>query len=229
MSNTDIRQLGTILGIWAHPDDETFMIGGLLAMAADNGQQTICLTATRGEQGGVLDNMADIRTQELAAALDILGVSEHHYLGYHDGACAEVDEAEVVANLAILIDQCQPDSIITFAPDGLTGHPDHRVVSRWASLAAGSVPVYFAVHTQESYDAYLHAADKRFNIYFAVDKPALTSESDCTLLVKLEQPYSTRKLQALQAMPSQYGIWFDTLSQQDMTNICSTEALVAAG
>ncbi len=230
MSNSNTSQLGTILGIWAHPDDETFTIGGLLAMAADAGQQTICVTATRGEKGGKGDNLAEIRTQELVSALNILGVSEQQYLGYQDGACAEVNEAEAVAKLVVLINQYQPDTIVTFAPDGLTGHPDHQAVSRWAQLAAAqqNLPIYFAVHTKEAYDAHLKSLDELFNIYFATNKPSFVSESACDVLVHLEPAYINCKIQALEVMPSQYGTWFEQLSRQELAHALGTEALVAA-
>src|SRR5918998_1048475 len=46
-----VAELGTILGIWAHPDDEAYLSGGLMAMARDNGSRVVCVTATRGELG----------------------------------------------------------------------------------------------------------------------------------------------------------------------------------
>lgn len=221
-----ISALGTIFGIWAHPDDETFMIGGLLAMAGDAGQQTICVTATKGEKGG----SGDVRVRELADALAILGVSEQQYLGYQDGSCADVDDTEAVTKLSALIEQYKPDSIITFAGDGLTGHSDHQAVSRWATTVAAqhNLPVFYAVHTRQAYDNGLKQADKLFNIYFATDQPVLVSEIDCNLLVKLEPSYLERKLQALEAMPSQYRGWFQKLSEDELANIFSTEALIAA-
>ncbi len=51
LTQSDVAQLGTILGIWAHPDDETWSSAGLMAMAADNGQRVVCVTATYGENG----------------------------------------------------------------------------------------------------------------------------------------------------------------------------------
>ena len=47
-------ELGTILGVWAHPDDETYLSAGLMAAAADAGSRVVCITATRGE-GGSMD------------------------------------------------------------------------------------------------------------------------------------------------------------------------------
>ena len=47
----NVAELGTILGIWAHPDDEAYLSAGLMALARDNGQRVVCVTATRGELG----------------------------------------------------------------------------------------------------------------------------------------------------------------------------------
>ena len=46
-----VTDLGTILGVWAHPDDEAYLSGGLMAMARDAGARVVCVTATRGELG----------------------------------------------------------------------------------------------------------------------------------------------------------------------------------
>jgi len=47
----DIRELGTILSIWAHPDDEAYLCGGIMAMAAAADSRVVCVTASRGELG----------------------------------------------------------------------------------------------------------------------------------------------------------------------------------
>ena len=36
---TDLTELGTVLTVWAHPDDETYLAGGLLAALADAGHR----------------------------------------------------------------------------------------------------------------------------------------------------------------------------------------------
>lgn len=232
----DITQLGTILGIWAHPDDESFMVGGLLSIAASNGQKVICITATKGE-GGVRDEsrwpaatLAETRSSELAAALEILGINEHQWLGYADGKCAEASDEEVVPSLVELIEKYQPDTIITFPPDGLTGHPDHQAVSRWARKAAAATTrkpeLYFAVHTQETYDSFLNVLDDKFNIYFAVDRPILVPQAECDLYLALTPEVATRKAAALKAMPSQYETMFEFLGDKGMEFALGTEALV---
>jgi GlcNAc-PI de-N-acetylase len=50
-SRSGVAALGTILGVWAHPDDEAYLSGGLMAMARDLGSRVVCVTATRGELG----------------------------------------------------------------------------------------------------------------------------------------------------------------------------------
>ena len=80
ITSTDVAELGTILGIWAHPDDEAYLSGGLMAMARDNGQRVVCVTATRGELGTPdpvawpPDRLAAERTREMARCLAVLGV-----------------------------------------------------------------------------------------------------------------------------------------------------------
>ena len=78
--------LGTLLGIWAHPDDETYLTAGLMAQAVRDGRRVVCVTATRGE-GGSMDEerwppatMGAVRTAELLRSMEILGVTEHRFL-----------------------------------------------------------------------------------------------------------------------------------------------------
>lgn len=136
-----VAELGTILGVWAHPDDEAYLSGGLMALARDNGQRVVCVTATRGELGTPdpvawpPDVLAAEREQELRRCLDVLGVTEHEWLGYRDGECAAVPAAEAVKRLCGVIDRVRPDTVLTFGPDGVTGHDDHRTVSAWTGTA----------------------------------------------------------------------------------------------
>jgi LmbE family N-acetylglucosaminyl deacetylase len=140
-STSTVAELGTILGIWAHPDDEAYLSGGLVAMARDNGSRVVCVTATRGELGTPdpvtwpPHQLAAQRTAELARCLEILGVTEHHWLGYRDGQCAAVPASDAVARLCGLIEEVQPDTVLTFGPDGITGHPDHQTVAAWTAAA----------------------------------------------------------------------------------------------
>ncbi len=143
-----VAELGTLLGIWAHPDDEAYLSGGLMAMACDSGSRVVCVTATRGELGTPdpeawpPQRLAAERTSELARCLEVLGVREHHWLGYRDGGCAAVPVSDAVEQLCAVLDDVRPDTVLTFGPDGITGHPDHRAVSAWVTAAfARSAPL----------------------------------------------------------------------------------------
>ena len=145
MTKTDLAWLGTTVLVWAHPDDETYLSGGAAAALVGQGQRVVAVTATRGEAGGpdttpaARLETARIRTAELDRALTLLGVADHVWLDYEDGRCAEADAEPAVRRLVGLFDDVRPDTVVTFGPDGFTGHPDHRTVSRWVDLGAGTV------------------------------------------------------------------------------------------
>lgn len=136
-----VASLGTILGVWAHPDDESYLSAAVMAAAVANGQRVTCITATLGEAG--TDNpetwpparLAPVRRAEVAAAMDALGVEDHRLLGYPDGGCAQVDEEEAIAAVVAVVEEVDPDTVLTFGPDGMTGHPDHVAAGRWAAAA----------------------------------------------------------------------------------------------
>ncbi|HYN71168.1 MAG TPA: PIG-L family deacetylase [Nakamurella sp.] len=138
---SDVAELGTILGIWAHPDDEAYLSGGLMAMAGEAGLRVVCVTATLGELGTPdpqtwpPERLAAERTAELARCLGILGVTEHHWLGYRDGHCAAADASKAVVALCELMERVGADTVLTFGPDGYTGHPDHQAVGTWTAAA----------------------------------------------------------------------------------------------
>src|SRR5215831_19725313 len=106
----DVRALGTIVGVWAHPDDEAYLSAGLMAAAVDAGNRVVCVTATRGEHGTSdastwpRTRLARTRTWELEASLAALGVREHHWLTYADGACASAHSPTAIASIRTIID-----------------------------------------------------------------------------------------------------------------------------
>src|SRR5688572_14761308 len=122
-SGAGVAGLGTILGVWAHPDDEAYLSGGVMALARDSGSRVVCVTATRGELGTPdpqtwpPHRLAAERTDELARCLEILGVTEHHWLGYRDGECAQAGASDAVERLCELIEEIRPNTVLTFGPD----------------------------------------------------------------------------------------------------------------
>jgi LmbE family N-acetylglucosaminyl deacetylase len=136
-----VAPLGTILGVWAHPDDEAYLSAGVMAAARRNDQRVAVVHATLGEHGSSdpdrwpPNRLAPVRHVELGRSLRLLGVTERHQLGHADGGCDIVDHRLASDQIATVIEQLRPDTIITFGPDGMTGHPDHRAVSRWTTDA----------------------------------------------------------------------------------------------
>lgn len=234
-----VKALGTILGIWAHPDDESFMMAGLTAAAVHNGQTVVCVTATRGEKGSQNEEkwppstLGDVRAAELNQALGIIGVKDHYWLDYPDGGCHLVNEDEAVNRLLALIERHQPDTIITFPPDGITGHPDHIAVSGWARAACRQckgkrITLYYGADTQEHYDEFMRPIDEQFNVYFNVEKPHLVRAEDCDIVLELPPYLASIKNQVLEAMPSQTQLMFQTFGREHMQAALSTEVFISA-
>ena len=124
-----------IVAVFAHPDDER-VIGPLLSRLASEGRETHLVIATDGSKG-VRDfakipagpELAAARKKEAGCAADRLGVRQLHLLGLPDGGLASFEElGKLRSALAPIIDSIRPAAIITFGPEGGTGHPDHRLV-----------------------------------------------------------------------------------------------------
>ena len=124
-----------IIAVFAHPDDER-VIGPLLSRLAREGRETHLVIATDGSQG-VRDfahipagaELAAARTKEASCAAKRLGVRQLHLLGLPDGGLASFEVlGKLRSALAAIIDSLRPAVVITFGPEGGTGHPDHRLV-----------------------------------------------------------------------------------------------------
>ena len=125
----DVSVLGTILGLWAHPDDEVFSSGGLIASAIKNNQEVILITATDGAAGETSDEklwpkskLIEIRKKELYDSLEILGNPEHHWLGCSDGELCNQNYTECRAKVLKIINNRKIDTIVTFEENGISGH-----------------------------------------------------------------------------------------------------------
>ncbi len=205
--------LGTILGVWAHPDDESWLCAGLMARAVRAGDRVVCITATRGELGSPDEQrwpsgapLAAVRTAEMAAALAVLGVTEHHWLDHPDGGCAGVDQDEAVRRVSEVMAEVQPDTVLTFGPDGMTGHEDHKAASRWATEAFARVGkpgarLGYATNSPEWLVQFREPLE-RFNVFMGAEPPC-TPREHLLVDVVLEGDLLETKLAALRAMTSQ--------------------------
>ncbi len=232
----DPTALGTTVAIWAHPDDETYLSGGLLATLRDAGQRVVVVTATRGEEGlgpatsAERRRAAALRTTELATALRTLGVVEHHWLDYADGSCAELDPAVPVARLLTILDELRPTTVISFGPDGFTGHPDHIAVGRWAVQACARAAVrpelWQAVATAERRNRHREVED-RFGV-FALGEPRICAEAELAGCLRLSGAALARKIAALRGHDSQTAGLIAAMGEQRYADWVSVETFVQA-
>jgi LmbE family N-acetylglucosaminyl deacetylase len=133
--------LGTIL---AHPDDETFGVGGSLIRYADEGVNVHSLCLTRGERGWNGDperpavprgHLGEARAAELAEAGRRMGLASTTCLAYPDGDLAGVARDGVLRDIVRWVRLVRPDVVITWGPDGGYGHPDHIAAGELALVA----------------------------------------------------------------------------------------------
>jgi N-acetylglucosamine malate deacetylase 2 len=132
----------TLLLIFAHPDDETFLTGGVACRYSSDGTRVVLATATRGESGKAGDppicspeELPAVREAELRRAAGILGIAEIHLLGYRDRDLATAPPDRVREQLVTIIRDCHPAVVVSFDPHGGNLHPDHVAISRFASDA----------------------------------------------------------------------------------------------
>jgi LmbE family N-acetylglucosaminyl deacetylase len=135
----------TLLLIFAHPDDETFLTGGSACKYADAGARVVLVTATRGELGkvgepplGTREELPAVREGELRRAAAILGIAEIHLLGYRDRELAAAPPEQIREQLVSLIRRYRPAVVVSFDPNGGNLHPDHIAISRFAADAVSA-------------------------------------------------------------------------------------------
>jgi N-acetylglucosamine malate deacetylase 2 len=126
-----------LLFVFAHPDDESFACAGTMAKYREAGHDIYLICATSGcggKSGEYLVTcrleLASLRDQELSQACDVLGVSNLYLLHYQDGSLANQDIDEMAEKIESHILQLQPHVIVTFPPNGVTGHRDHIAISQ---------------------------------------------------------------------------------------------------
>lgn len=139
----------------AHPDDETILTGGTLALLAEQGVQVHLVCATRGEGGDAGDPplcepamLGQFREGELRCAAEALGAASVTFLGYEDppvGAGNEMyafdaDFDTMVTQVLGAILELQPDVVLTHGSNGEYGHPAHRLVHSVARMAVTYAP-----------------------------------------------------------------------------------------
>jgi LmbE family N-acetylglucosaminyl deacetylase len=220
----------TILGIWAHPDDEVFTSGGLMADAVRRGNRVVCLHLTRGEAGlyhrqvWPARDLASVRSAELEECLARLGVTEQRFLDLPDGGLCLVPWDEIVVRLHDELVEIDPDVIVTFGSDGYTGHPDHKALAAWVATAVRlwdkpRARVLEAVVPREWAQAVVHRLNE-FEFFWA-GHPELADRND--LRVRLDDELVDAKVHALKAHASQMEALFEAYGDDFFRSILATE------
>jgi LmbE family N-acetylglucosaminyl deacetylase len=228
----DVAALGRIVTVWAHPDDESYLAGGLMALARCLGQPVTCVTATNGDAAACepeRERLGRLRRLELTAALRRLGVQDQVLLGLPDGGCATVPDELAIERIGAVLRERRPDTIVTFGPDGFTGHADHRAVSRWTvAAAARTCPTARILFPAVTASMLAHDRDvhDRFDL-FGPGLPTVVAPDDVSVGLRLSGRWLDVKVQALLAHTSQTTGLVEALGVERFRRWVAVEPFVA--
>lgn len=235
------EDLGTILVVGAHPDDETYLTSGILVAAMRSGQHVATLTATTGQEGSFDEErwptatMGETRRAELLAGFDVLGVTDHTILDQYDGKVSDVDPAEGTAVVLEHLRRVEADTVLTFGPDGMTGHPDHQAVSAWTSEAVAQARAQdgrgtrlaHATYVPEWVDTYKARLDA-FNVFMAPGTPPVVPRESLMIDYHLPDDIAELKVRAIECHVSQTEAMFEMLGRDFFTEGMREEYFVEA-
>jgi LmbE family N-acetylglucosaminyl deacetylase len=170
-----------------------------------------------------------LRRLELRASLAVLDVTEHQVLSFPDGGCERFDGTSVVR---ATLDMLRPTTIVTFGPDGFTGHPDHRAVSSWVTRAWRSTgcqsDLWYATVTPSFHARYGHLNDAVGLWSMQDDEPPSDPDDELAHQVHLSGAALDQKLAALRAHASQTTGMVATVGEDAYRDWWSTESFRAA-
>ncbi|MBV9952296.1 MAG: PIG-L family deacetylase [Acidimicrobiia bacterium] len=211
------------------------MSAGLMAAARRAGRRVAVLTMTAGELGTAEpdrwppERLGSLRRHELRASLAALGVREHRVLDLPDGGCARFD-ATMVINA--VLDALQPTTIVTFGPDGFTGHPDHRAISAWVTRAWSCTgfrgDLWYATVTPAFHDRFGHLNDAVDLWSMQDDAPPCDPDHALAHQVHLAGAALDQKLAALRAHASQTTGMVAAVGEDAYRSWWATESFRAA-
>lgn len=207
-----------LLGVFAHPDDETYMAGGSMAIYTDEGIGATLLTFTRGEAGAILEGTAtretlgDVRETELRKAAAILGCSDVRVVGTPDGGTTNTDDG--IGLIVDVLREVRPEVVVTMEPLGVTSHPDHIAVCEMTTAAVDRVRdegivkrLYYGALPQPQLDEWIRLAQQAgVNAPFDPSDPLAPRGADpatIACVVELTPDALARKINALWAHKTQ--------------------------
>jgi N-acetylglucosamine malate deacetylase 2 len=217
------------LAVFAHPDDETMLCGGTLALLATSGWKVHYISATRGEGGEVgepplctIEQLGEAREQELVQAVGALGGASLTFLGYVDPRVGPDDQLfAYAANLTVLagqiaasIRQFEPAAVFTHGSNGEYGHPAHLLTHQAVAIAVASLgeqaPLLYTVQP----------------LYPGHPRPRLANKDDRAHLVLDVTPARLRKTLAALCHRTQHALFVRRVSEDLGRPVTVEEAIV---
>jgi LmbE family N-acetylglucosaminyl deacetylase len=218
-----------ILAYFAHPDDETMLCGGTLALLAKAGAQVHYLIATRGEGGEVGDpplcvqeELGKVREAEMACAVQALGGASLAFLDYIDPMVGpentlfpfEAELEQVVDAILRDIDLHQIGAVLTHGKNGEYGHPAHKLVNLTASLAIASLgeraPLLY--HVQAAFEGH--------------PKPHLVNKDEPAHLVLETKAVAAAKTAAAMCHRTQHALFVRRASEREGRPVTVPEVIM---
>jgi LmbE family N-acetylglucosaminyl deacetylase len=129
----------------AHPDDDVMGAAGYMALHRyDPELRFVLIHATDGDAGEIAagidatrQTLGAVRRREDESGWRAVGriPDRHEWFGLSDGGLADLPAGELESLIVEVFEEERPDIVMTFGPDGITGHPDHVAVGAAASVA----------------------------------------------------------------------------------------------
>lgn len=209
----------TVLGVFAHPDDESLACGGTLARLADAGVRVILMCASHGEAGSVSDaalvpdgDLGGVRKRELRDAAAVLGIAEVIVLDHADGDLRWKDSPQFENEIVDAVRRYRADAVITFDEDGLYWHIDHigvhdRTWDAVASLGADAPPLYFVTMQRGVMRGIVETARVKSGVssFWGITPDAFGLSAPAPSFVVDVRGWVPRKLAALRCHRTQMG------------------------
>lgn len=208
-----------ILAFFAHPDDETMLCGGTLALLAQGGAQVHFLSATRGEGGEVgepplatHEQLGQVREEEMHCAVQALGGNSLTFFDYADPRVGPDNELYaytqdvngLVGQVADTLRRLSIDAMISHGSNGEYGHPAHLLTYQAACLAVELL-------SKDGAAPLLYNASAAFAEH---PRPFLTNQDDPAHLVVDIHPAVTRKTQAAMCHRTQHALFIRRASEE---------------
>jgi len=203
------RRIGCI---FAHPDDETFCVGGIIAKYAAAGAEVDLYCATHGDAGksasvpvSSREELASIRRRELEAAARILGIHSIEIGRYRDGELSQADMSQLVGDVVSFIRRTRPHVLLGFGPEGApTGHRDHRTLS-YATTAAFFLSQLATSYPEQGLPPHVTRRLYYHAWAYPMPDPRLKLESAPTTALIDVREWKHRKVEAFEAHATQRG------------------------